>query len=142
MDRLWIVGDGTVSRYDGDLEDYKKLILSGARTAGGNQGEPVAVVDAPAAVSKVDQRRAAAEKREALKPLKKKITALETQMSRLQQTIADLDGKLADPALYTKDPAKAADLAKQKANAERTLEKCEGEWLEFSAEHDAAMADG
>ena len=34
MDRLWIVGDGTVSRFDGDLEDYKKLILSGARTGG------------------------------------------------------------------------------------------------------------
>ncbi|KTR06108.1 glycosyl transferase family 1 [Aureimonas ureilytica] len=142
MDRLWIVGDGTVSRYDGDLEDYKRLILSGARTAGGNQGEPVAVVDAPAAVSKVDQRRAAAEKREALKPLKKKISTLEIQMGRLQQTIAELDGKLGDPALYTKDPAKAADFAKQKANAERTLEKCEGEWLELSSEHDAAMADG
>ncbi|WP_427022993.1 ABC-F family ATP-binding cassette domain-containing protein [Aureimonas ureilytica] len=139
MDRLWIVGDGTVSRYDGDLEDYKKLILSGARSGGGNQGESVAVVEAPT-LSKVDQRRAAAERREALKALKKKISALEIQMGRLQETIADLDRKLADPALYTKDPAKAADLGKQKANAERTLQKCEGEWLELSEEHDAAMA--
>ncbi|ALN73637.1 ABC-F family ATP-binding cassette domain-containing protein [Aureimonas sp. AU20] len=138
MDRLWIVGDGTVSRYDGDLEDYKKLILSGTRAGGGNQGETIAVVESPT-LSKVDQRRAAAERREALKPLKKKISALEIQMTRLQQTLADLDGKLADPALYTKEPAKAADLAKQKASVERTLQKCEGEWLEFTEEHDAAM---
>ncbi|WP_062116066.1 ABC-F family ATP-binding cassette domain-containing protein [Aureimonas sp. AU40] len=138
MDRLWIVGDGTVSRYDGDLEDYKKLILSGTRAGGGNQGETIAVVESPT-LSKVDQRRAAAERREALKPLKKKISALEIQMTRLQQTLADLDGKLADPALYTKEPAKAADLAKQKASVERTLQKCEGEWLELTEEHDAAM---
>ncbi len=87
MDRLWIVGDGTVKRYDGDLDDYKKLILSGARSGGGNQGEAIEEIAAPV-VSKVDQRRLAAEKREALKPLKKKIiTNLEVQMSRLQATI-------------------------------------------------------
>lgn len=139
MDRLWIVGDGTVKRYDGDLDDYKKLILSGARSGGGNQGEVIEEVLTPI-VSKVDQRRLAAEKREALKPLKKKITNLEVQMSRLQATIKDLDEKLADPALYTRDPAKAADLGRQKSSAEKTLEKCEADWLEFTEEHDSAMA--
>ncbi|WP_294641740.1 ABC-F family ATP-binding cassette domain-containing protein [uncultured Aureimonas sp.] len=140
MDRLWIVGDGTVKRYDGDLDDYKKLILSGARSGGGNQGEAIEEAPAPV-VSKVDQRRLAAEKREALKPLKKKITNLEVQMSRLQATIKDLDEKLADPALYTRDPTKAADLGRQKSSAEKTLERCEAEWLEFTEEHDSAMAD-
>ncbi|MCE7030832.1 ABC-F family ATP-binding cassette domain-containing protein [Jiella avicenniae] len=142
MDRLWIVGDGTVSRYDGDLEDYKKLILSGSRSGGGAAGgagsEPVEIVEQP--VSKVDQRRQAAERREALKPLKKKISQLEIQISRLQKTIADFDEKLADPALYTKDPARAADLNKQRAEAARTLESCEEDWLGLTAEHDAAMA--
>ncbi|WP_182085703.1 ABC-F family ATP-binding cassette domain-containing protein [Aureimonas sp. ME7] len=141
MDRLWIVGDGTVSRYDGDLDDYKKLILSGARSGGGNQGELIDDTPAPAAVSKVDQRRLAAEKREALKPLKKKISALEIQMQRLQATIADLDAKLGDPALYTKDPAAAADFGKRKSTAEKTLEKAEAEWLDLTEQHDLAMAD-
>ncbi|WP_062011618.1 ABC-F family ATP-binding cassette domain-containing protein [Aureimonas sp. AU4] len=140
MDRLWIVGEGTVSRYDGDLEDYKKLILSGARAGGGNQGESVEVVAAPVIVSKQDQRRLAAERRETLKPLRQKISGLEIQLTRLQKTIADLDAKLADPSLYTKDPSKASALAKQKSDAERTLEKVEGEWLELTTEHDAAMA--
>jgi len=139
MDRLWIVADGTVSRYDGDLNDYKKLILSGARPGGGNTGEQVSVVEA-APLSKVDQRRQAAERREALKPLRKKISDLEIQISRLQKTVADLDGKLGDPALYAKEPAKATELAKQKASAERTLEKCEGEWLVLSDQHETAMA--
>ena len=142
MDRLWIVGDGTVSRYDGDLEDYKKLILSGARTGGaagaGAGTEPVEVVEAQ--VSKVDQRRLAAERREALKPLKKKISQLDIQISRLQKTIADFDEKLADPALYTKEPAKASALSKQRADAARTLASCEEDWLALTEEHDAAMA--
>ena len=142
MDRLWIVGDGTVSRYDGDLEDYKKLILSGSRSGGGASGgagsEPVEIVEPQ--VSKVDQRRQAAERREAVKPLKKKISQLEIQISRLQKTIADLDEKLADPALYTQDLAKATSLNKQRAEAAKTLESCEEDWLGLTAEHDAAMA--
>ncbi|KAA0970220.1 ABC-F family ATP-binding cassette domain-containing protein [Aureimonas fodinaquatilis] len=139
MDRLWIVGDGTVSRYDGDLEDYKKLVLSGSKAASREEREQVAPEELP--VSKVEQRRSAAEKREALKPLRRQITTLETQLSRLQKTIADLDEKLGDPALYTSSPAKATEFAKQKSVAERTLEKVELEWIEASEQYDAAMAD-
>ncbi|MCM2502975.1 ABC-F family ATP-binding cassette domain-containing protein [Aureimonas altamirensis] len=140
VDRLWIVGDGTVARYDGDLDDYKKLILSGRRSG---SGQAASEEDAPAVpqVSKAEQRKNAAERREALKPLRKQISALEIQMTRLQKTIGDLDGQLADPALYAKEPAKAAELAKQKSLAEKTLTKAEGEWLALSEEHDAAMAD-
>ncbi|MCQ0989793.1 ABC-F family ATP-binding cassette domain-containing protein [Jiella marina] len=145
MDRLWIVGDGTVSRYDGDLDDYKKLILSGSRSGGG-AGAVLGADDAvetqvpqPQA-SKADQRRLAAERRETLKPLKKKISQLEIQISRLQKTIGDFDQKLADPALYTKEPAKAADLNKQRADAVKTLESCEEDWLALTEEHDSAMA--
>ncbi|MEX6505533.1 ABC-F family ATP-binding cassette domain-containing protein [Jiella sp. M17.18] len=141
MDRLWIVGDGTVSRFDGDLDDYKKLILSGNRSGGAAPGSTEAADEPQPQVSKVDQRRIAAEKREALKPLKKKISQLEIQISRLQKTIGDFDEKLADPALYTREPAKAADLNKQRADAAKTLAACEEEWLALTEEHDAAMAD-
>ncbi|WP_062226214.1 ABC-F family ATP-binding cassette domain-containing protein [Aureimonas frigidaquae] len=137
MDRLWLVGDGTVARYDGDLEDYKKLILSGRRSGSGTE----AVEVAEPVQSRADQRRSAAEKREALKPLRKKISALEIQMTRLQKTITELDAQLADPALYTREASKAADLGKQKAHAARTLEKAEEEWLALTEEHEAAMAD-
>ncbi|MBO0661622.1 ABC-F family ATP-binding cassette domain-containing protein [Jiella sp. MQZ9-1] len=143
MDRLWIVGDGTVARYDGDLDDYKKLILSGTRSGGGAAGgagqDPAEPEPQQPQVSKVDQRRQAAERREALKPLKKKISQLEIQISRLQKTIGDLDETLADPALYTRDPVKATTLNKQRADASRTLESCEEDWLAMTEEHDAAM---
>ncbi|EAS50184.1 ABC transporter [Aurantimonas manganoxydans SI85-9A1] len=142
MDRLWIVADGTVSRYDGDLEDYKKLVLSGATKGSGAPpvGSAGEVAPAPAPVSKVDQRRQAAERREALKPLRKKISQLEIQISRLQKTIEAFDEKLGDPALYTSDPAKASELNKQRAAAAKTLAACEEDWLGLTEEHDSAMA--
>ena len=80
------------------------------------------------------------ERREALKPLKKKISQLEIQISRLQKTIADYDEKLADPALYAKDPARATSLNKQRADAAKTLASCEEDWLGLTEEHAAAMA--
>ncbi len=142
MDRLWIVADGTVSRYDGDLEDYKKLVLSGATKGSGAPavGSAGEAAPAPPPVSKVDQRRQAAERREALKPLKKKISQLEIQISRLQKTIEAFDEKLGDPALYTSDPAKASELNKQRAAAAKTLAACEEDWLGLTEEHDSAMA--
>jgi len=142
MDRLWIVADGTVSRYDGDLEDYKKLVLSGATKGSGAPavGSAGEAAPAPAPVSKVDQRRQAAERREALKPLRKKISQLEIQISRLQKTIEAFDEKLGDPALYTSDPAKASELNKQRAAAAKTLAACEEDWLGLTEEHDSAMA--
>jgi ATP-binding cassette, subfamily F, member 3 len=142
MDRLWIVADGTVSRYDGDLEDYKKLVLSGATKGSGAPavGSAGEATPAPAPVSKVDQRRQAAERREALKPLRKKISQLEIQISRLQKTIEAFDEKLGDPALYTSDPAKASELNKQRAAAAKTLAACEEDWLGLTEEHDSAMA--
>ncbi|MDE0922456.1 ABC-F family ATP-binding cassette domain-containing protein [Aurantimonas coralicida] len=140
MDRLWIVADGTVSRYDGDLEDYKKLVLSGATKGSGVPAVGSAGEAAPAPVSKVDQRRQAAERREALKPLRKKISQLEIQISRLQKTIEAFDEKLGEPALYTSDPAKASELNKQRAAAAKTLAACEEDWLGLTEEHDSAMA--
>src|SRR5207253_2758191 len=70
-DRLWLVGDGTVAPYEGDLDDYRRLVLSGEARAGDEREE------SGTKVSRTDQRRAAAEKREELKPLKRRIDAAE-----------------------------------------------------------------
>lgn len=134
MDRLWIVGDGTVRRYDGDLEEYKQLVLAAYR-GGGDKG---ATGDDRA--SRADQRREAAQRREALAPLRKKIKDAETKIAKLQGTISGLDDKLADGGLYTRDPARAASLAKERSDAERLLAEVEESWLLMSAEHDELVS--
>ncbi|RYG65260.1 ATP-binding cassette domain-containing protein, partial [bacterium] len=135
VDRLWLVGDGTVTRYEGDLDEYKQLILSARR--GGDARD----AGDEAKTTKVDQRRDAAQKRETLAPLRKEIKAIETKMAKLQTSVADLDVKLADVALYTRDPSQAAKLAKQRSDAVKSIGELEEQWLARSEEHDSAMAD-
>src|SRR5262249_28095813 len=73
-DLLWLVSDGTVAPYDGDLDDYRRVVLGReARTNG----------ERDARVSRTDLRRAAAEKREELKPLKRRINVAEQAVARL-----------------------------------------------------------
>ncbi len=59
---------------------------------------------------------------------------------KLEKLIQALDAELADPALYEKAPAKAADKARQRGEAAARLAAAEEQWLELSAEYEGAMA--
>jgi ATP-binding cassette subfamily F protein 3 len=129
-DRLWLVGDGTVAPYEGDLDDYRRLVL-GREARGEGQREE--------RVSRTDQRRAAAEKREELKPLKRRIDAAEQAVAKLNTQIALIDAELASD-LFARDPAKATELSKSRARAADALAQAEEDWLSASAEYENAMA--
>ncbi|MTH95520.1 ABC-F family ATP-binding cassette domain-containing protein [Roseibium sp. RKSG952] len=132
-DRLWLVHGGKVEAYDGDMEDYRRLILQGpearrkaAKSAADEQG------------SAQDKRRDAAQKRSQLKPLKQKIDAAEKEMKRLTDKIKKLDEALADPEFFQREAERAAKFAKERAYCEKKLVKAEEEWLELSAEYEEA----
>jgi ATP-binding cassette, subfamily F, member 3 len=134
-DRLWLVGSGTVKPFDGDMDDYRALVLSGDLDASRRQDKPQA-----SSASKTDERRAAAERRMALAPLRKRLEALEARMAKLSEAIDKIDAALADGSAFQKDPAKATELAKMRAEAAETLAAVEEEWLEVSGEIEMAGA--
>jgi ATP-binding cassette subfamily F protein 3 len=129
-DRLWLVGDGTVVPYEGDLDDYRRQVL-GREARGEGQREE--------RVSRTDQRRAAAEKREELKPLKRRIDAAEQAVAKLTAKIALIDAELASD-LFARDPSKATELSKSRARAADALAQAEEDWLSASAQYENAMA--
>jgi ATP-binding cassette subfamily F protein 3 len=135
-DRLWLVADGGVGPYDGDMEDYRRLILQGPDAAQ-KARDKTAAAEADAA-SAQEKRREAAQKRSQLKPLKQKIDAAEKEMARLQDKIAKIDDMLADPEFFQTDPERAAKFAKERAFCEKKLVKTEEDWLELSAEFEDA----
>ncbi len=135
VDRLWLVNNGTVSVFEGDMEDYRSLVVSSARKSDDREK-----ADAAVQVNKADQRKAAADRRASLAPLKKKINEIESLTKKLETLIQALDAELADPALYEKSPAKAAEKAKQRGEAAAKLSAAEEQWLELSAEYEDAMA--
>ncbi len=134
VDRLWLVRDGTVTNYDGDLEDYRSIIVAGSKPKA-NKAKP-----ADEAVNKADQRKAAAEKRAAFAPLKKKINEIESLTEKLQKQIRVLDTELESQELYEKFPAKATAKVKERAEIFAKLTKAEEQWMELSEEYEEAMA--
>jgi ATP-binding cassette subfamily F protein 3 len=132
-DRLLLVANGTVVPFDGDLDDYRRFLLSGENTPTRRE-EPAPKISREAA------RRDAAERRRALKPLKDKADAAEHQIADLTAEIAKLDRSLADPLLFTKDPAKGRAVAKKRADAARKLAAAEALWFKTREEYETALA--
>jgi ATP-binding cassette subfamily F protein 3 len=149
-ERLWLVADGGVKPFDGDLDDYRRQVLSGSlggvspgADVGGNnsdRGAAVASGAGEARTSRAELRRAAAEKRGELAPLKRRIDELDRTIARLVKLIAEIDATLADPGLYTRDPARVAALGKERADATTALARAEEQWLTLSGEYESAMA--
>jgi ATP-binding cassette, subfamily F, member 3 len=138
-DQLWLVADSGVTSFEGDLDDYRRMIL---RARGGDdaaEGKREIAAGASARGSRSDQRRAAAEKRAELAPLRRRITNLEAEMARLTARIAEIDAALADPKLYERQPARSASLAKERADAATALSDVEEQWLGASDAYETAL---
>src|ERR1700736_623405 len=130
-DQLWVVADHTVATYDGDLDDYRRMVLSarGMRTNSRDRGgnERAGGRDKPA--------RNRTEKRV---PLKQKISEAEAEIARINGIISKIDTALALPDLFTRDPKQAAQLSKARAGAASALQRAEEEWLAASSQYDEA----
>jgi len=131
-DRLWLVSNRTVKPFDGDMDDYRQLVLSGELNASAASTKPQAQ-----SASRTEERRAAAERRIAMAPLRKRLEALEARMAKLSDVIAKVDAALADGSAFQKDPTKASELARMRAEAADALSSVEEEWLEVSSEIEA-----
>jgi ATP-binding cassette, subfamily F, member 3 len=131
VDRLWLVADGAVRPFDGDLDDYRRLVLSRAGSEGGEKR------DVEASNSRAEERREAAKTRRDLAPLRKDIAAAEEKMRRFSDLIARVDEALAKPDAFAKDAARASELARQRSELEKALVAAEELWLTLSTEAEA-----
>jgi ATP-binding cassette subfamily F protein 3 len=139
-DRLLLVANGQVVPFDGDLDDYQQLVLAQRGGANGTNAESRSE-RGPARLGRADLRRAAAEKRVALAPLRRRIADAEAAVARLNAEIARIDAILAGSGLFARDPARAAALAKARADHAGALAQAEEDWLEASALEEAAVRD-
>ena len=139
-DRLLLVADGRAAPFDGDLDDYRRLVLSD-RGADDDKGADGPKAGTPSRAGRADARRAAAELRTELAPLRRRIAHAEAAVTRLTAEIARIDSALAEAGLFARDPAKAGALAKARADFADALAKAEEEWLEASALQEERMSN-
>ena len=134
VDSFWIVADGAVREFDGDLEDYRDWLA--ARNAGERAEARENAEGADPVVDRKAQRRAEAEQRQRLaalrKPLEARLAKVETEMEKLRAKLQALDATIADPDLYS-DERRAE---RQKVMAEhgehgKRMDELEEQWLEL-----------
>lgn len=144
VDSFWVVADGRVAEFEGDLEDYRDWlaarnasIRADARSTG-----TAATDDAP---DRKTQRRQAAQARQRVaslrKPLDAKLKRVETEMERCDQRLKVLDTLIADPDLYT-DARRDERLKALEEHGELSKHhaQLEEQWLELQEELEALSA--
>jgi ATP-binding cassette, subfamily F, member 3 len=143
-EQFLIVADGKLQEFDGDLDDYRdwlfKTKLGKANTPlpSASQPEKAAAAVAPIAESREDRqerRKLEAGERQRVsalkKPIESRLKRIDEQMTKLNVRKADVDARLADPAVYddaNKEALKA--LIVDQAYLVKELEQLETDWLE------------
>jgi len=138
-DRLWIVRDGTVTPFDGDMDDYRQLLL--AERSARNRERAKDGAGSEPRVGRAEQRRAAAERRAELAPLKKAMQQAEKEVEKITAEIARIDAALADTDLYARDPEKAQRLSIDRGLAAKRLADAEEAWLAAIEAYEAAASE-
>ena len=145
-DELWLVHEGRKEVFEGDLDDYAKIVLDHRRVTAAearaeHQADKAARNEAQP-VNNKEARRLAAQERariaELRKPLKKELEKVEREMNALSEKLKALDTQLADPAFYNgADQGKVAQTLREHGELAPKVEALEMHWLELSEKREA-----
>lgn len=149
-DKLWLIDEGNVSEFNGDLNDYQEFLnkknreykekLNEKTQKQPNQNLVSEKAKAQTYKSK-EQKKLEAQKRQSLRPLKLEIEKLEKQMEKIKKSLADIDTTLSDLELYSKEPEKVEILSIERAKLSDELDECEIAWIEKQDELEQAMKE-
>jgi ATP-binding cassette subfamily F protein 3 len=125
-DRLWLTSDGTIQPFDGDMEDYARLVLerarSGARPGAATKPAPIPV------------RRTAV----ASGPLRRRLDAAEAELARESAALAEIESALSDPSLYINRAGEIVRLTERRDRLSDRVRRAEAAWLEAAEAYEGA----
>ena len=137
-DRFWLIDEGRVRPYEGDLDDYRALLLGGQGNGGRGNGE--STKRNGGGLNKKQQRQASAEKRQGLSALKKKLSQAEKTVHRLEKERTTLREAMANPKLYEGGGEEPAALQLQLGTLEKDLKTAEDAWEALLEEYEQGAA--
>jgi ATP-binding cassette subfamily F protein 3 len=130
-DRLWLVAEGAAAPFEGDLEDYRRLLKDRRRAA--RRGQDRGTPPADGLGNRKAQRRAAAEARQARAPLRRAARDAEARIKHLGRERQALEARLADPTVYAEGGETLRELQVRHGDLARDLAEAEEAWLEAQA---------
>jgi len=130
-DRLWLIHNGKVENFDGDLEDYRRFVIQQRRDARRRE--------------RADKTAAEQDNQKPAKPvvnlsqMKKQADRAEKEMEKLQARKDKLEQEMATPGFYA-DADRAAAVQKDYAALTEQLAAQEALWLEAQSALETARA--
>ncbi len=142
-DEFWMVSQGGVTPFDGDLDDYQKYLLDHAkrqREEARKYSQEPAPVATPASAAKSGNKKEDAQRRqqqsEATKPLRKELDKIDQKIQSLNTEQANLQELLTSSA----GAVEIARTGKRLKDIETTLVELEERWLELTDQIETAVA--
>lgn len=140
-DEFWLVANGVMQPFEGDLTDYQQWLQQYKRQS----DEPAALTDKVenSAALRKEQKRLDAEKRQKAAPLRKQIEKLDQTLLKINQQLAEIEQQLTDEALYQaqqKEQLKA--LLQQQTQLQQQKDEVEEQWFELEAQVEAILTGG
>ncbi len=137
-DEFWVVSQGRVESFAGDLDDYQRMVADNTPRSDGSakvSKKPAALEPAQPGGRQSRQRQAQMrqDKADRLKPLKKELQQLETSMQTHQSEWALLEAKMQTPL----SGAEMAELGRQMKSKQQQMAQAEERWLALSEQLDA-----
>ncbi|PWG60966.1 ATP-binding cassette domain-containing protein [Spiribacter halobius] len=137
----WLVADGRVRAFDGDLEDYRRWL--GRQRREGAAAPAARAAPRPRATGRRDDRRAEAQRRQALQPLRRRVEDAVRALERTHGELAEMEKALADPALYAPErKGELNDLLRRQGRLEQRRDELEQEWMAAEEALEQARVDG
>ena len=141
--KFWLVDDGELKEFEGDLNDYRDYLEKKnleyreklkEKSDSVNQSEDDKKTAKNSGFKNKEQKRADAEFRATMKPLKASIEKLEKELEKLRKELQEIDEILADSSIYQNDKEKVEELLKSRAECAEKIDSAEMEWLEKQEE--------
>ena len=142
-DELWLIDDGTLRPFDGDLDDYVSWLrhrqkgtgkLIEDQTDGQNiKGKELGLKAEQKTRPSKSTRQERAKQRVKIKPLRDSLDRIEKEIDKATKVQQQLDQQLADPDIYNEaNRSQLRELLFDQARNAQLHQELEGRWLEAS----------
>ena len=138
VDEFFLVGQGKVVEFKGDIDDYHQWLHQDKK-----QSSDKATPDKPNTIDKKAQRQQQAQLRKKTAPLRKQVEQLSKKIDHWQQALSQVEAILADPAIYQHDnKTKLTEHLKEQAQLKADIEDAEMTWFDLEEQIEAVQNAG
>tara|TARA_R110002072_G_scaffold54341_4_gene142692 strand:- start:2080 stop:3978 length:1899 start_codon:yes stop_codon:yes gene_type:complete len=136
VDEFYLVANGHVTDFDGDIDDYQQWLNDDKK-----QSVKANKIVSEPQIDKKQQRKEQAELRKKASPLRKQADKFEKIVQKAQDELTDVEAQLANSDVYQAEhKSKLTELLKHQAKLKQTLEENEMQWLELEEQIEEIMS--